>query len=182
MHVYPAILQQINKLFDNDMNYPIIPIEEKHIESFWQAVDEVAREHKYLAFLEGPPIETTYDFVRGNIEGGWPQIVALDNDKVIGWCDICSLDRPVFAHCGMLGLAVLKAYRGQGLGKALMQKALTLAKAKGLSRIELTVYQTNTNAIQLYEQFGFVLEGIKRKAALIDGHYIDVLCMARLDY
>lgn len=38
------------------MKFNIVPIEEKHIEGFWHALDNVARERKYLAFLEGPPI------------------------------------------------------------------------------------------------------------------------------
>lgn len=45
------------------MNFKIIPIAEEHIEDFWFAVDSVAREQKYLAFLEGPPIHTTQDYV-----------------------------------------------------------------------------------------------------------------------
>ena len=84
------------------MKFDIVPIEEKHIEGFWHAVDSVARERKYLAFLEGPPIHTTRSFVQSNINGGWPHFVALSEDKIIGWCDITSLDRPVFAHVGSL--------------------------------------------------------------------------------
>jgi hypothetical protein len=49
------------------MNFEIIPISEEHVNDFWSAVDSVAREHKYLAFLEGPPINTTKDFVLQNI-------------------------------------------------------------------------------------------------------------------
>ena len=49
------------------MNYQIVPITEAHIDDFWSAVDSVARERKYLAFLEGPPIQMTKDFVLGNI-------------------------------------------------------------------------------------------------------------------
>ena len=48
-------------------NYQILPITEDHIESFRAAVDSVAREHKYLAFLEGPPMSMTRDFVLKNI-------------------------------------------------------------------------------------------------------------------
>ncbi len=56
------------------MNFEIIPITEEHVEGFWAAVDSVARERKYLAFLEGPPINTTIDFILKNIRGNWPLI------------------------------------------------------------------------------------------------------------
>ena len=71
-------------------DYEIIPIREDHLESFWTAVDSVAREQRYLAFLEGPPINTTRDFVLQNINGNWPHLVAMHDRKIIGWCDISS--------------------------------------------------------------------------------------------
>lgn len=41
------------------MKFEIVPIQEKHIEDFWSAVDSVARERNYLTSLEGPPIQST---------------------------------------------------------------------------------------------------------------------------
>jgi GNAT superfamily N-acetyltransferase len=98
------------------------------IKGFWFAVDSIARVRKYLAFFEGPPINTTKDFVIQNINGNWPHVVAINNGKIIGWCDISALDRPVFAHIGSLGIGVLAPYRGQGVGKALMNATLQKAK------------------------------------------------------
>ncbi|HRE32272.1 MAG TPA: GNAT family protein, partial [Candidatus Berkiella sp.] len=97
---------------------------------------------------------------------------------VIGWCDITSLDRPVYAHCGELGVGVLADYRGQGIGQALILAALQKAKEKGLSRIELMVFEKNFPAIKLYEKLGFVIEGTKRQAVKIDDQYQDLICMA----
>ena len=163
------------------MNYKIVPITEAHIDDFWSAVDSVARERKYLAFLEGPPIQMTKDFVLGNIQSNWPQLVAInDEGKIIGWCDISALDRPIFAHIGSLGIGVLAPYRGKGIGKTLIGAALKQAKLKGLTRIELTVRENNTSAIALYEQFGFEKEGVHKNAVCIDGHYENHIFMALL--
>ncbi len=162
------------------MNFEIIPIEEKHINEFWSAVDSVAREQKYLAFLEGPPIESTKEFVLDHIKTDWPQLVAINDGKVIGWCDISSLDRPVFAHIGSLGIGVLAEYRGMGVGRALMKAALEKAQQKGLTRVELTVREKNTIAINLYEQFGFVREGIHKNGVCINGTYENHVFMALL--
>ncbi len=158
----------------------IVPITEKHIDGFWAAVDSVARELKYLAFLEGPPINTTRDFVLQNIEGNWPHFVALCDDRVVGWCDISALDRPVFAHIGSLGMGVLASYRGQGIGKKLIHAAIQQAEQKGLTRIELTVREQNKRAIALYEQFGFEKEGIHKNAVRINGTYENHIFMALL--
>ena len=129
------------------IDFKVVPITEAHIHGFWSAVDSVARERKYLSFLESPPIHSTRDFVLNNIKGNWPQVVALSNSEIIGWCDITSLDRPIFAHTGSLGMGVLVPYRGQGVGTALISTALQKAKAKGLTRIELTVREHNTAAV-----------------------------------
>ena len=160
------------------IHFNIVPITEAHIEGFWSAVDSVSRERKYLAFLEGPPINTTKDFVLNNINGNWPQVVAMSDGELIGWCDITALDRPVFAHIGSLGMGVLAPYRGQGVGKALISAALQKARARGLARIELTVRENNKAAIELYKKFGFVAEGIHKNGVCIDGQYENHIFMA----
>ena len=163
------------------MNYEIVPITEGHIDGFWSAVNSVARERKYLAFLEGPPIQTTRDFVLENIRGNWPHLIAIsDAAKIMGWCDITALNRPVFAHIGSLGIGVLAPYRGHGIGRALMDAALQKARLKGLTRIELTVRENNTPAIALYEKFGFEKEGTHKNAVCIDGKYENHVFMALL--
>ena len=162
------------------IHFNIVPITEAHIEGFWSAVDSDARERKYLAFLEGPPINTTRDFVLNNINGNWPQVVAMSEGELIGWCDITALDRPVFAHIGSLGMGVLAPYRGKGVGKALISAALQKARAKGLTRIELTVRENNKAAIALYKKFGFVAEGIHINGVCIEGQYENHIFMALL--
>ena len=162
------------------IHFNIVPITEAHTEGFWSAVDSVSRERKYLAFLEGPPINTTRDFVLNNINGNWPQVVAMSNGALIGWCDVTALDRPVFAHIGSLGMGVLAPYRGQGIGKALISAALQKARARGLTRIELTVRENNKAAIELYKKFGFVAEGIHKNGVCIDGQYENHIFMALL--
>ena len=162
------------------MDYELVDIQVKHIPDFWQALDSVAREQKFLSFLEGPPIQLTREFVLEQIQGNWPQVIAIHDNKVVGWCDISSLNRPIFAHVGTLGMGVIEAYRGKGIGKALIASALKKAKLKGLTRIELTVREHNKSAINLYKQFGFELEGVHKNGVCINGIYENHLFMALL--
>ena len=85
----------------------IVPIAEGHIVGFHRALDFVARERRYLAFLEAPPIESVRAFVRDNIARNYPQLVVLSAGEVVGWCDILPKSRPVHAHVGVLGVALL---------------------------------------------------------------------------
>lgn len=159
-------------------------IRPEHIEGFNRAVDVVARERKYLAFLEGPPLAMSRNFVLNNIANGNPQFVALSGDDVVGWCDVTRFTRPLHAHGGTLGMGLLPAFRGQGLGRSLIETTLADARRFGLTRIELTVHAGNARAIALYERAGFKTEGVKKDAVLIDASYTDVILMAivwRLD-
>jgi ribosomal protein S18 acetylase RimI-like enzyme len=157
----------------------IVPIAEGHIEGFHRALDIVARERRYLAFLEAPPIEATRAFVLDNIRRGHPQFVAVSaNSEVVGWCDVTPMTRPTQAHRGVFGLGLLPQFRGQGIGTRLIKKALAAARAFGLHRVELTVRESNAGAIELYKKAGFAIEGVQRDAVLVDGVYENVVCMA----
>src|SRR5687768_16033040 len=103
------------------MKYEIVPIADEHIEGHAAVLDSVARERQYLAFLEGPPIDRVRAFVATNRERDLPHFVALADGRVVGWCDISSLERPVFAHSGVLGMGVIAEYRGNGIGNALLR-------------------------------------------------------------
>ena len=52
-------------------------------------------------------------------------------------------------------LAVLPAYRGQGVGRALLAEAEKQARARGCCKLTLEVQDDNTRARSLYERFGF---------------------------
>lgn len=151
--------------------FSIVPITEEHISGYRSAVDSVARERKYLAFLEAPSLEMSRAFVLENIREGWPHFVAIVDWIIVGWCDISSEHRPVLAHCGSLGIGVVNGHRGKGIGEALMRAALQKAKDKGLTRIGLTARENNSNAIALYRKLGFVIEGLHHNAIRIDIQY-----------
>jgi ribosomal protein S18 acetylase RimI-like enzyme len=162
------------------MNYDIVPLAPQHIDGFRAALDSVARERKYLTFLEAPPLEKCREFLARTEAYGLPRYVALVEGCVVGWCDISSLERPVFVHSGVLGMGVIAEHRGHGIGEALIRAALGSARAQGLTRVELTVRGHNVRALALYRKIGFEVEGLKKHAVRLDGEYEDLICMAIL--
>ena len=163
-----------------DDTVEITQIRQDHIEGFHRALDFVARERRYLAFLEAPPLEEVRTFVLGNIERGVPQLVAISVGEVIGWCDVTRKPRPIYAHSGVLGIALLPEFRGRGIGRELISRTLVAARAFGYHRVELTVRESNLDAIALYKKVGFEIEGLLRDAVQVDGIYENVVLMARL--
>lgn len=151
-----------------------------HVLGFREALDSVARERAYLAQVEAPSLEWASSFVAKNIQSDYAQFVAIDSGAVVGWCDIIPSSRPGFGHSGTVGMGVIKGWRHKGLGKALLDACLQKSRKNGLTRIELEVYASNQSAIALYNQFGFVPEGFKRRARFLDGEYQDLVVMALL--
>ncbi len=84
-------------------------------------------------------------------------------------------------HVVNLGISVHKDYRKRGIGRSLMQTAIDWCDRTGsISRIQLQVSVRNEAALRLYQQFGFVIEGLGQDAMRRLGQRLDVYFMARL--
>ncbi len=159
----------------------IIPAAAAHVERFHATLDAVAREGLYLASTEAKPVEELRAFVLGSIEKRNPMVFAMDEERLVGWCDITRSSDDMSGHSGHLGMGVLPDYRGLGIGRRLIEAALAAAKAENIPRVELTVYASNAAAIGLYRKTGFADEGRMRSYVILRGQYVDALNMARVD-
>lgn len=157
----------------------IVYADEKYFESFHSALNSVAKERQYIEMIEAPPLKNVSEYQRGLILKNGPVYYAVENGKVVGWCDIFPEDNPRLSHRGTLGMGLLAAYRGQGLGARLMTAALAHAKKFGLEKVELNVYTSNTAAIKLYKKMGFVQEGLIKKYRKLEGVYFDCMVMSK---
>jgi RimJ/RimL family protein N-acetyltransferase len=85
------------------------------------------------------------------------------------------------AHRGSFGIAVLKPWRGTGIGTALLRALLDWAESNPLvEKVGMDVFALNERAIRLYRRLGFVEEGRRPKdVKLGPGQYVDVVAMHR---
>ncbi|QDA32080.1 ribosomal-protein-alanine N-acetyltransferase [Thermococcus indicus] len=91
-------------------------------------------------------------------------LVAEYNGKVIGY--VMGYLRPdLEGH--IMSIAVDPAYRGNGIGSALLTEVIERLINRGARYIGLEVRVSNENAIKLYERFGF------RRIKRIIGYYAD---------
>jgi ribosomal protein S18 acetylase RimI-like enzyme len=158
----------------------IVAVQENYAASYRECLDAVAREQKYLAQIEALPLERIKEFVSGSVATDAVQYFAIDGERVVGWADVFPAWAHAVSHCGSLGMGVLSAYRGQGLGKQLLQACVKKSWNKGITRIELEARADNTAAIALYEKVGFKHEALKRNAMRFGGHYFDAVQMSLL--
>ena len=108
-------------------------------------------------------------------------LIAHDENRVVGHLQISIGTSPRFREMGDLFIYLHQEYQNVGLGTALMNQAITLARERRLHRVELTVVADNHRAIHLYEKVGFQREGLKRENYLgEDEKYHDEIIMGIL--
>jgi ribosomal protein S18 acetylase RimI-like enzyme len=74
-------------------------------------------------------------------------------------------------------MGLLASHRGMGLGSRLLEACIAHMPRTQMSKIELSVYSSNTAAIALYRRFGFTDFGMVRDHRRLDGVSYDVLLM-----
>jgi len=108
-------------------------------------------------------------------------LVAEHNNRLVGYAWIYK-----YAHMRLRGTSDLAMYIHQdfqniGLGTAMLNQLLQLAKRESVHRIGLHVIADNQIAVHLYEKFGFRVEGVMKDAYLgADGKYHDEIVMGIL--
>ena len=114
-------------------------------------------------------------------------VKVLDGDMIVqvaeedgAAVDLCSITRQrpgsELDHTGVLGIAIKKAYRGRGVGRALMES--TLKRCKGtFEQVILEVFESNVRAQSLYKKMGFKGYGKIPKAIKRGERYINVNLM-----
>jgi len=85
-------------------------------------------------------------------------------------------------HRGTIwGFYLRPAFRGQGMGRSLLEVALDrIDQQSDLEQIKLVVVSTNAAAIALYTEAGFTVRQLEEQAYRLGaGHYLDLLHMTR---
>jgi len=103
------------------------------------------------------------------------QILVLDGKKIIGMSHVQKQGRRS-GHVGQLGIALLKQYRAEGIGKKLVKHILNLAKKElKISKITLSCFVNNKIALSFYKKLGFIQFGYLPQANQYKGKLIDSL-------
>lgn len=84
-------------------------------------------------------------------------LVAECDKNIVGGCMLTM----IAGEGDISNVAVYEAYRGQHIATALMQELLRVGEEKGIGDFTLEVREQNLSAIHLYENTGFVSEGIR---------------------
>lgn len=136
----------------------------------------LAREKGELQFTQ----EEEENFIESLIQSGTQlQLAAIVDHKIVGNCAVRLISNKLrYLHRASLGFAICKDYCGIGIGSIMIQECINWCKNKDFDQIELEVVKENTDAIRLYQKYGFeIASTLKRSMKYLDGSYADEYIM-----
>lgn len=88
-----------------------------------------------------------------------PMFVFCDGDKIVGYYSLLLQEN---GQCELNNLAVLPAYRHNGIGETLLKDAFKVAKENNLIKMNIGIVEENQVLRKWYEDFGFTHNGTQK--------------------
>ena len=100
---------------------------------------------------------------------------AFDEDRIVGQIFFYREwnEHPWVRDNGRFAMFALKEFWGTGLAQELLNSAIGVMESWELRRIEATVRTGNERGIRFYQNFGFAIEGTRRRCTEINGQVHD---------
>ncbi|HYU91871.1 MAG TPA: diaminopimelate decarboxylase [Actinomycetota bacterium] len=160
-------------------SFEVRPARPGDARSFLEAFRSVAAERRFIQTEEVSQTARHYrKRFRRPVTREGANLVAVAGGGIIGSISIQRDAHPAIRHTASIGMFVTSAWRGRGVGTALMDGAMRWARDAGVERVDLSVYPHNQAAIGLYRAFGFVEEGRLIRHAKKSYGYEDEILMA----
>jgi ribosomal protein S18 acetylase RimI-like enzyme len=128
--------------------------------------------------LKPESIEKIIGNINGTAESGF--FVAELNEAILGYMIVRGDTLERTSHRASIVIGVHSTSRGKGVGTALFEHVFEWAKQKEFHRLELTVIESNEQALGLYKKMGFEMEGIRKDALVIEGKYVNEMYMGKI--
>ena len=143
-----------------------------------QVLNSVISEGEYL-FMNNEITDMEEErrwFERGTKEG-MLYLVARVDDKIVGGASIHPRTNKR-SHVAEFGVFIRDGYRNLGLGTALTNAFIEVARERGLEILQLSVYATNKRAFHVYKKCGYRECGrLARDTKFLDRTYTDRILM-----
>ena len=123
----------------------------------------------------------TIEDISGWVDDGQPFIVAIDNERVVGWARAGGYsDRCVYRGVGEHAVYVDPTARGRGLGRTLLTELSAESERRGLYKLTSRVFADNEPSRAAHRAAGFEEVGIQRRHGKLDGQWKDCVLVERL--
>lgn len=101
-------------------------------------------------------LEEEKEFIKGQNNSEYNLLlIGLLNGEHVGNCSLMRMDLKRYQHRAVMAIALYQKYTGLGIGRIMIEKIFSIAKAQGIEQIELEVAASNQKAVALYKKLGF---------------------------
>ncbi len=109
-----------------------------------------------------------------------PLWVVEINGHVCAWLSFQSFyGRPAYRHTAEISIYIAKTYRGKGIGKQLVQKAIDECPRLQIKTLLGFIFAHNEPSLRLFSHFGFETWGHLPKVAELDGIERDLVIVGK---
>lgn len=147
-------------------------------------VRSISPERSYVLMEQyGKDEKSAREYILGMDRQNNLLLVAIANNAVIGCLAALQADygrRPRSAHILNVGLHLIEAYRGLGIGTGLLDYAIGWAREHGFKKLTACIFTKNKRSLHVFSKAGFKEECIRQKQIRIGHEYIDEVCMGML--
>jgi RimJ/RimL family protein N-acetyltransferase len=148
-------------------------------------VAELDKQTDYLLYSKderGNKIKNVHDYLEKIEKCGRSLFLIAENEskEVVGTIngDVSHIKK--VSHVMGVGIGVLKNYQRRGIAKEFMRRLIDHALEVGVLRIEARIFKGNDESLNLFQKFGFVIEGTQRNAFRIEARLYDGLMVSLL--
>ena len=102
----------------------------------------------------------------------------VSEEKEIGWVSIQPFyGRPAYKDTVEISIYLKEEYRGKGLGKSALIKAINMCRELGLRTLLGFIFKHNTPSLSLFENCGFKEWGLLPEVAEMDSKFFSLSIM-----
>ena len=109
-----------------------------------------------------------------------PRLVAVSNETVAGWAALTPVSsRAVYAGVAEVSVYVSSAWRGQGVGRRLLETLVDESEKQGIWMLQASIFPENRVSISLHQSCGFREVGTRSRIGKMNGVWRDTTLLER---
>jgi phosphinothricin acetyltransferase len=108
------------------------------------------------------------------------RFVAMENNEVVGWAALTPVSgRCVYAGVAEISVYINEHYRGQGIGKILLQHLISESESHNIWTLQAGIFPENIRSLKIHESLGFRKVGYREKIGQLKGIWRDTVLLEK---
>src|SRR5271166_381031 len=136
------------------------PMQAEDKELFANFLRSLPRKDNYYLLVDVDKDQTIQRWMDKVESGETLGVVALQGERMVGYCNLRTNDLPWIRHVGEIRMSVLPSHRDLGIGRILAGKIFSIARARGLQKLWVRMAISQEAAQVVFQNLGFRTEAL----------------------